>query len=118
MPAAATSTPTAIVTAAKTNIEENFHDQKKIYPMSPRHKAQTKIERALFVFIKLLLYKCRIDADPEHMFDFNRLFDQKMPLLKNSNEQVMNDLYRRNAIAEIVWARKAAGFESVNEAAM
>ena len=82
-----------------------------------QHNARTKAERALFAFTKLLPHKCRIDADPKRMLEFNRLFGQKAPLLNDPNERAKDDMVRRNAIAEIMRAREAAGFEPVDEAA-
>ena len=80
------------------------------------HNIRTKAERRLFESTKLLPHKCRIDADPGRMLEFNRLFGQKAPLLENPHERYNDDVARRNAIADLMKAREAAGFEPFNEA--
>ena len=50
------------------------------------------------------------------MLEINRLFLQKVSLLKDPNELVSNDISKLNIIAEIIWDRKATGHEPVDEA--
>ena len=81
-----------------------------------QHESRTKAERALFANTKLLPRMARISDDPERMHNYNRLFGKKVPLLENSQERAKDEETRREAVADLMWAREAAGFEPMNEA--
>ena len=82
-----------------------------------KYNARTKAERRLFENTNLLPQRCRIDADPEHMLEFRRLFGQKVQILEDPIERANDDMARRIAVAELMKAREMAGFEPMNEAA-